>query len=60
MVVGKPAIGVNTLVPLGKFNPRLDVKAAIISKLALEPLLVKIPNFLPKRLGKRDSKRIPS
>ena len=60
MVVGNPAIGVNTLVPLGKFIPRLDVKAANINKLALEPLLVKIPNFLPKRLGKRDSKRIPS
>ena len=60
LVVGNPAIGVNTLVPLGKFKPRLDVNAANINKLALEPLLVKMPNFLPNRFGKRDSNLIPS
>jgi hypothetical protein len=44
-VAGNPAIGVITLVPLGKFKPLLDVRAAIISKLALEPLLTITPVF---------------
>ena len=43
IVVGKPAIGVITFVPLGKFKPLLDVNVNIISKLALDPELANSP-----------------
>jgi hypothetical protein len=60
IVVGNPAIGVITLVPLGKLNPFLDVIANIISRLALEPLLVNTPYVLLNNLGKLVSNFIPS
>ena len=56
-VVGKPAMGINTRVPLGKLCPRLEVSAAIISKLLLLPELVTIPFFLPNCSGNLCSKR---
>ncbi len=48
-------MGVITLVPLGKFKPRLEVKANIINKLALEPLFVNIPYSLPNNLANKSS-----
>ena len=60
IVVGKPAIGVITFVPLGRLYPRLEVIAAIINRLALEPLLVNSPYSLPNNLGNLRSNLIAS